>query len=206
MNVLIVEDQAMLRDSLARAIDAEEDMTVVAACSDARDSVGLVAEKDVDLVLMDVCTEHGASGIAAARKIREQAPEVKVVVMTGMPELTFQQQAKEAQVDSFVYKNVGTAELLAIMRSTMEGYCTYPKPQPGMMTGPSALTDEEMSILRLICQAKSRREVAAELHLSEGTVKRRIGEILAKTGYDSITRLAVHAVSMGYVVPNLSDD
>ena len=57
--------------------------------------------------------------------------------------------------------------------------------------------------MRLVCEAKSRREIAEELFLSEGTVKRRISEILAKTGYDSIMRLAVDVVSRGYVVPRL---
>ena len=53
------------------------------------------------------------------------------------------------------------------------------------------------------CEAKTRKEIAAELYLSEGTVKRHISEILAKTGYDSILRLAVHAVSQGLIVPKM---
>ena len=61
----------------------------------------------------------------------------------------------------------------------------------------------EISILRLVCEAKTRKEIAAELYLSEGTVKRHISEILAKTGYDSILRLAVHAVSQGLIVPKM---
>ena len=54
-----------------------------------------------------------------------------------------------------------------------------------------------------MCEAKSRKEIAAELFLSEGTVKRRISEILVKTGYDSIMKLAVDAVAKGYIVPRL---
>ena len=65
------------------------------------------------------------------------------------------------------------------------------------------LDDEEIQILRLVCENKSRKEIANELFLSEGTVKRRISGILAKTGYDSIMKLAVHAVSDGYIVPKL---
>ena len=57
--------------------------------------------------------------------------------------------------------------------------------------------------MRLACEGKSRREIAAELFMSEGTIKRRISEILSKTGYDNIMRLAVHAVAEGSIVPNM---
>ena len=57
--------------------------------------------------------------------------------------------------------------------------------------------------MRLACEGKSRREIAAELFMSEGTVKRRISEILNKTGYDNIMRLAVRAVTEGSIVPNM---
>ena len=153
-------------------------------------------------MLMDVCTEDDASGIAAAAQIKRYLPEIRVVVMTGIPEITFIEQARAAGADSFVYKNVSTSELIAIIRSTMEGYSTFPAAQLGDETLES-LDDEEIRILRLVCENKSRREIADELYLSEGTVKRRISTILAKTGYDSIMKLAVHAVSDGYIVPNL---
>ena len=105
-------------------------------------------------------------------------------------------------MDSFVYKNVGTDELLAIIRSTMEGYSTFPLSKQRIIPDGVELTPVEIDILRLVCESKT-REIAAELYLSEGTVKRRISEILAKTGYDNILRLAVHAVSNGLIVPGM---
>lgn len=68
------------------------------------------------------------------------------------------------------------------------------------------MTPTEINILRLVCEAKSRKEVAAELYMSESTVKRYISEILAKTGYDSILRLAVHAVSQGLIIPRRTQE
>ena len=140
-----------------------------------------------------------------ARRIKEANPAVRVVIMTGMPEVTFVEQAKDAGVDSFVYKNVGIEELLAVMRSTAAGYSTFPHTPDSIFSGAAALTDVEISILRLVCEAKTRKEIAAELYMSEGTVKRRIGEILAKTGYDNILRLAVHAVAEGNIVPGMGN-
>ena len=89
------------------------------------------------------------------------------------------------------------------MRSTLAGYCTFPKPPESIFSGTAALDDVELSILRLACEGKSRREIAAELFMSEGTIKRRISEILSKTGYDNIMRLAVRAVTEGSIVPNM---
>ena len=202
IRVMIVDDQAMLRDSLRVAIGQEHDMAVVASLSDASEAPAVVERLGPDLVLMDVCTEGGQSGIAAVRRIKAAHPTVRCIVMTGMPEVTFVEQARESGADGFVYKNVGTRELLALLRSTMAGYQTFPN-APAQDQLVSGLTSDEMGVLRLVCEAKSRREIAEELFLSEGTVKRRISEILAKTGYDSIMRLAVDVVSRGYVVPRL---
>ena len=203
IRVLIVEDQAILRESLARSVGDQPDMTVVSAIADASEALGVALKERPDMILMDVCTEHDSNGIVAAARIKEQLPECRVIIMTGMPEITFVDQAREAGVDSFVYKNVGIDELFAVMRSTLAGYCTFPKPPESIFSGTAALDDVELSIMRLACEGKSRREIAAELFMSEGTIKRRISEILNKTGYDNIMRLAVRAVTEGSIVPNM---
>ena len=203
IKIVIVEDQTMLRDSLAQTIDTQPDMEVVASLADAAFALDEVEKAGATCALLDVCTENDSSGIVAARRIKESHPEVRVVIMTGMPEITFVEQARAAGVDSFVYKNVGTAELIAVIRSTIEGYSTFPRPQSNALSGTAALTQTEIDILRLVCETKTRKEIAQELYLSEGTVKRHISEILAKTGYDNILRLAVHAVSSGLIIPGM---
>lgn len=205
MRIMIVEDQTMLRDSLKQAINAQDDMEVVCAISDASQVPGKAKLTQPDIVLMDVCTEHDANGIAATRLLKEAGETPRVVIMTGMPEITFVEQARQAGADSFIYKNVNTGELLATLRSTMEGYAIWPADprKHARSAGLDMLTDEEIAIMRLVCETKDRREIAAELYMSEGTVKRHISSILAKTGYDSILKLAIHYVSEGYIVPGL---
>ncbi len=204
ISILLVEDQAMLRDSLTCTINMQSDMQVVASLGDASEALATLEKSGATCALLDVCTENDSSGIVAARKIKEAHPEARVIIMTGMPEITFVDQAREAGVDSFVYKNVGTAELLGIIRSTMEGYSTFPLAQQSIFSDAAQLSDTELDILRLVCETKTRKEIASELYLSEGTVKRHISEILAKTGYDNILRLAVHAVSTGLIVPSMT--
>ncbi len=206
IDIILVEDQVMLRESLAASLDAQPDMRVVSQISDAAQAPEEARRLKPGLVLMDVCTENDSSGIVAARRIKESMPGCRLVIMTGMPEVTFVEQARNAGVDSFVYKSAGIGELLSVIRSTLAGYSTFPAPVDSVFSGASALTEEEIQILRLVCEAKTRREIAAELYLSEGTVKRRIGEILAKTGYDNILRLAVHAVAEGSIVPGIKEE
>ena len=193
IRLMIVEDQAMLRDSLACTINTQSDMEVVASLGDAAEALEALERSGATCALLDVCTENDSSGIVAARKIKEAHPEVKVMIMTGMPEITFVEQARTAGVDS-----------LGIIRSTVEGYSTFPLAQQSIFSDAAQLTDTELAILRLVCETKTRKEIATELYLSEGTVKRHISEILAKTGYDNILRLAVHAVSTGLIVPSMT--
>lgn len=160
IRVLIVEDQAILRESLARSVGDQSDMTVVAAIADASEALDVVLKERPDMILMDVCTEHDSNGIVAAARIKEELPECRVIIMTGMPEITFVDQAREAGVDSFVYKNVGIDELFGVMRSTLAGYCTFPKPPESIFSGTAALDDVELSILRLACVGRALRRKA----------------------------------------------
>lgn len=85
IDMVIAEDQAMLRDSLAYAIGTQDDMRVVAAIADAADALSAVEKHHANLALLDVCTENDSSGIVAAAAIKEAHPDVRVVIMTGMP-------------------------------------------------------------------------------------------------------------------------
>ncbi len=201
INIIIVEDQTILRDSLATAINLHEDMNVVAKLADASQSLEAVIKHQADLVLMDVCTENGSNGIAATKQIKELPHAPRVIIMTGMSEITFIEQAKKVCADSFIYKNISTNEFMSVIRSTMEGYSTFPQPNSSLVSGTASLTETEMEILRMVCKTKTRKEIAAELYMSEGTVKRHISSILIKTGYDNILRLAVHVVAKGSIIP-----
>lgn len=75
IRILIVEDQAILRESLARSVGDQPDMTVVAAIADASDALDVALKERPDMILMDVCTEHDSNGIVAAARIKEQLPE-----------------------------------------------------------------------------------------------------------------------------------
>lgn len=203
IDILLIEDQLMVRDAIARLIDTQEDMRVVAQAGCADDAAALCLQYHPHLVLMDIVTEHKKSGISAAKQLRQDFPALKIVLMTGMLEITFLENAKKAGVDSFIYKNVKSDVLLSTLRSTMEGYCTFPQTAPVELPIGFEFSTEELAVIKLVCQAMSRKEIAKALAMSEGSVKALITSILNKTGYDSILKFAVFAVSNGYILPEV---
>ncbi len=203
IRILLVEDQVITRDSLASLINNREGMKVVGSLGNAGHALQFCQKLTPDLILMDVCTENNESGIKAAAEIKNKYPEIKIIIMTGMPEITFLEGSRRAGVDSFLYKNVKGETLLATIESTMQGYAIFPQKTVSTLPGSLSFTETEKNVLRLVCEAKSRKEIAKELAMSEGSVKAVVTDILNKTGYDSIMKFAVYAVGQGYINPNL---
>ncbi|MDO5033630.1 MAG: response regulator transcription factor [Eubacteriales bacterium] len=201
IRMILVEDQQILLDSLYDSLSLIPDLDIVAKTTDAAELLTLAKFFKPDLVLMDICNEEGHMGISETVRLKEQMPEVKVILMTAMPDMSFVHDAKEAGADSFVYKNVSKDDLVKSIRSTMQNYHSFPEEE----STPAAaldLTEREEDILRLVCQGQSRKEISETLFLAENTVRNNINRILAKTGYDSIAQLAIFAVSKGYIVPD----
>ena len=200
IRLMLIEDQQILLDSLADSLSLSDEIEIVAKSTYAGEVVELCEYYKPDLVLMDICNDEGQSGIVEAKRIKERFPQIKVILMTGMPDMSFVTAAKEAGADSFVYKNVGREQLLKSIQSTMHDYHTFPEEENSSAVELD-LTEREMDILRLVCKGLSRKEISEALYLSENTVRNNINRILAKTGYSSIAQLAIFAVSKGYIVP-----
>ncbi|MDR0497569.1 MAG: response regulator transcription factor [Treponema sp.] len=202
IKVLIVEDQPLMRDSLEHIIVEQEDMEIAGSTDDAVNAPQLCRRLNPDLVLMDVVTKNNSNGINFAAQIRREFPDIKIVVMTAFPDITFIDEAREADVHSFVSKNMGLDHLLYVIHSTMKGHGIYPGP---VTNSPFAVkfSDKEIAVIRLVCQGKTREEMAKELSISESSVGQHITSILDKSGFDSIMKFAVYAVSRGYIVPDL---
>lgn len=201
IRMILIEDQQILLDSLKDSLQMAEDIEVVAWSANAADVVSLCEFHKPDLVLMDICNEDGHSGINETVNLKARHPEIKVILMTAMPDVSFVHAAKEAGADSFVYKNVGKEELLNSIHNTFQNYSTFPEEKNTASPPELDLTERELDILRLVCKGQSRKEISDSLFLSENTVRNNINRILMKTGYDSIAQLAIFAVSKGYIVP-----
>ena len=205
IKIIIVDDQKMLRDMISETLNSQDDLNVVATAGNAKDSLELCKKLNPDLVLMDVCTENNSNGIAYSKILKKQFPNVKVIIMTGILDLNFINDAKEAGVDSFIYKNISEDSLIMTIKNTLDGYSMYPNDKNNLSKNNmlSDLTDAELKVLTLYCKLLDRDEVANKLVISTITLQSHISSIYAKTGYDNLAKLSVYCVSNGLIVTNL---
>jgi DNA-binding NarL/FixJ family response regulator len=200
IKILVVEDQALLLDTLKDVINFQPDMKVIGTTDDAALAPEMCRELKPDMVLMDVITKNDSNGIEFAAQIRKEMPGIKIVIMTGLPEITFADKAKKAGVHSFMNKDSGKEYLLSVIHNTMRGNGIYPG-QPDSKPFAEQFTERELVVLRLICQGKSRKEIVSELAMSESLLKKIILTILSKTCFDDIIKFAIYAVSKGLITP-----
>ena len=201
--VLIVDDQKMVRQMFETAVNSSPAYEVAGMAQTAEEAVRICLAQRIDLVLMDVVLGIGMDGLDAAKEIKQKCPDVKILLVTSMPESTYISRAKEIGVESFWHKEVQEQPLLEIMNRTMAGGSVYPETMPAIQFGrivSTELTDTEMSVLRELMSGASNKEIGKRLYMSESTVKRHIAEMLAKTGFKSRLQLAIEARGGGLVI------
>jgi len=204
-NIIVIDDHKMLREMIAETLSTSG-FNVVATSGDAKNSVSLCEKFKPDLILMDICTENNSSGLAYSKIIKEKFPSVKIILMTGVPDLTFIDKAKANNVDSFIYKNISSNSLITTIQNTIDGYSLYPNsnsPKSNISDVLKDLTDTELSVLTEYCKTLDRNEVVKRLGISVRTLKSHISSIYGKTGYDNLAKLAIYCVGNGLIVPNL---
>ena len=201
--VLIADDQKMVRQMFEAAVSSSPEYEIAGMAQTPEEAVELCMKNHADLVLMDVVMGIGMDGLDAAKQIKQQNRDVKILLVTSMPESTFIDRAKEIGVDSFWHKEVQERPLLEIMNRTMAGESIYPAEMPAIQFGQivsTELTAVEMEVLRELMSGASNKEIGKRLYMSESTVKRYIADMLAKTGFKSRLQLAIEARGGGLVI------
>ena len=198
--VMIVDDQAISRHYFELTLRDSKRYEVVFSVESAFAADIYLLKEQVELVLMDVLMNDGSNGLDAASAIKKNNPDVKIVVVTSMPESSWMQRAREIGVESFWYKESDQMELLEVLDRTVAGESVYPESAPPAQLGKvtrNSFTDREIEVLRELADGKSNSEIANLLWLSENTVKSHVRTLLQKTGFANRTELAVHARVVG---------
>ncbi len=206
IRVLIVEDDPMARQLLEIYVNQSGKYVLESAVESAALAEFCCRTRQVDLVLMDVCTGLNANGIEAAEKIKHYFPDIKIIIVTGQPECSFIDRARSAGVDSFWYKTAGKESLLEIMDRTMAGEHIYPETTPPLQLGnitSELLTERELEVLREVVAGETDAAIAEKLHISLRTVKGHIQTMRAKTGFRNRTELAVRARDCGLIINDI---
>ena len=202
-NVLIVEDQLMPRKLLEIFVESSENYRLKASISNAALAIKFCKNDKIDLILMDVMTALGESGLDAAKEIKKEFPKIKIIIVTSMPEVTWIDIAKAIGVESFWYKEVESEPILEVMDRTMAGEQIYPDSPPAIKIGladGSTFTDREIEVLRELQTGDSNTEIGKRLGISSETVKYHVRAMLQKTGFHTRTELALAARSVGFVI------
>ena len=201
--VLIVDDQKMVRQMFETAVKSSPDYEIAGMAQTAYEAVQICCEQEIDLVLMDVVLGFGRDGLDAAKQIKQERPEVKILLVTSMPEVSYIDRAKEIGVESFWHKEVQEQPLLDVMDRTMNGESIYPAQMPEVWFGKvisTNLTERELDVLRGLVGGFTNNEIGEKLGISERAVKKHISVMLEKTGFRSRLQLAVMARGGGLVI------
>ena len=206
VSVMLVDDHESMRDLLKSEFCPENGFQVIKECSSAIDAVAFCHLLRPDLVIMDVCTEDGASGLDAAAKIRRQSPDVKIIVTTGFEEVSYMPRAKEIGAHAFVYKVKGSAWYRQAALRVLGGETVFPEPKTIPLPdasgrGVAPFTDREMQVLRFMCKYMNSQRAADELFISKKTVEKHMDNMRLKAGFSNYTELMVYVLSNGWINP-----
>jgi DNA-binding NarL/FixJ family response regulator len=203
IKVLIVEDHESMSDAFVKEFHPENGFTVTGCIPCAADTEYECAKIRPDVIIMDVCTANGASGLDATEIILKKFPGVKIIVTSGFDEITYMPRAKELGAHAFVFKSKGLAHFREVAKRVAEGEYVFPEPLTiPTPQGEAPFTEREMEVLRLMCRGMNGRQIASELYITEATVKYHKANMLAKSGFSSGVDLAFHVVSHGWINPN----
>ena len=203
INVLIIEDQRMMRETMETYIKQTEGYSLAGSFPAADDAEKFCAKNPVDLVLMDVCTENDESGFVATEALKARFPQIKVIIVTSMLDVGYLNRAREAGADSIYFQDVSQPELMRVVERTMSGESVYPDKTPEVRIGnivSSEFTEAEIRVLRLLVEGMTYKEMAEDLGITTDCVKKHISSMLSKTGYPSKTKLTAMVVSKRLIV------
>lgn len=201
--ILVVDDQRFSKLLLSGFVEDNENLELLTAVSSGEEAVEFCKSNAVDLVIMDVVLGHGMTGLEAAKFIKESKPEIKILIITSMPEVSYIARAKEIGVESFWYKEVQSAPIIEVVTRTLAGESIYPDSSPVVKIGnaqSSDLTKTELTVLRKMTTGATNRDIAKSLNIEETTVKKHITSMLQKTGFHNRVELAVNARITGLVI------
>jgi DNA-binding NarL/FixJ family response regulator len=211
IEILVVDDHAVVRRGLMAFLDSEEDLEVVDAVGGGEEALAALDRLGSEgrlphVVVMDLQMSP-VDGIEATRRIRDRYADVEVVALTSFGEEERVQAALEAGASGYLLKDADADEVAAAIRAARRGELQLdPAVARRLMSslrsprGPATeLTSREVEVLKLVGSGRSNKDIADELHISERTARTHVSNILGKLGLGSRTQAALWAVREGLV-------
>lgn len=225
VRLLLADDHAILRKSLRMLLEQSPNLTVVADCKDGREAVMEAARLRPEIVLMDIGMP-GLNGIEAIKRIKQDTPTTRIIVVSGYGDRDRLRQAVAAGASGFVVKRSDLDELLLAIKTVRGGntyFSTdlvesidigeviYEAKHASRTSGGTTLSPREREVLQLVAEGHTAKSIAKELVITEKTVETHKANIMQKVGAKNRSDLIRYALRIGLVelhpdVPDSEDD
>jgi DNA-binding NarL/FixJ family response regulator len=199
IRILTVDDHQLLREGIAAVLEGQPDMVLVGQASNGREAIESFRQHRPDVTLMDLRMPD-MSGIEAITSIRAEFPNARIIVLTTYAGDVQAAGALKAGASGYLLKNLVRKELLETIRVVHMGKRRIPPEiaiEIAEHVADDALTEREIEVLRRVAAGKSNKVIAAELDISEGTVKTHMKSILPKLGANDRTHAVMIALKRG---------
>jgi NarL family two-component system response regulator LiaR len=208
--VLLVDDHAVVREGLRTFLTLQDGIEVVGEAADGYEAVREALRLDPDVVLMDLVMPE-LDGVGAMRRLRDEAPRSRVIVLTSFLDEERLLPAIQAGAAGYLLKNAQPSELARAIHAAQRGETIIDPTAAArlveaiaanptrVIAEPERLTRREREVLELIAAGRSNKRIAFELGISEKTVKTHVGHLLAKLGVTDRTQAALLAVRDGLI-------
>lgn len=205
INLLIVDDEKLIREGLKILLSVNKDINVVGLCSHGLEAVQKCKECDVDVVLMDIRMEK-CDGVLGTKYIKALNKDIKVVILTTFKDDEYIKSALAYGASGYILKDSSSEKIYETIRSAYVGNVVVDNEIADIVFNDSTLkdsgqkaikefnlTNKELDIIRLIAEGLSNKEIGEKLYLTEGTIKNNISKILSKLFLRDRTQIAIFA-------------
>ena len=219
INVLIVDDHAIVREGLHKLLSAQPDMNVVGEAEDGLAALTNARSKQPDVILLDIAMP-GLTGLEAIMLLKDKLPDSQIVILSMHAKESYVQQALSAGALGYVLKASPSSDILNAIRAVhrkeyflsskikadvIEAYLASHKHQP-TVRGYDLLSEREQQVFRFVVEGKTTKEIADILCVSTKTIEKHRGSITSKLGVHGRLELLKYAIKIGVVDPDLWSD
>lgn len=223
INVMIVDDQEIIRQSLEMMLDSKPNIQVIATATDGRDAVAKVREKSPDVILMDI-RMPGMDGIECLKIVKDYNKNIKVIILTTFDDDEYIYESLKNGANGFLLKGTKMAEIIeaievvhlggakmdaAVSSKVMNLFAQMAKADYTTKIDVKDYQDlntNELKIIQAIGQGLSNKEISSNLNFSEGTVRNYISSVLRKLDLRDRTQIAIFAIQSSIMIRTLDGD